>query len=472
MSPAGLAHLGVEQGARDVPAFGVAERPRACRARRLPRRPGALGLPLAATGRQRADDVAQRGLPELAQRLRREHQRAVGGALEDALLLQLALQLGQALGVDAGLLAEGRLEGLEVDVLHPRARVGLRELLGQGVHLPQLLHGPGGLAHAHRVVAAEAAAALPVLAGAHALELLVEPGELLGQPRVAEGLLHEALELGALLGRQRVHHPLGRGGPLGEQVDQLVGGLRVLREELAVLGHELAELLRGVLAAGVRLEQVVQVRDHLADPLDVLGRRVLHRLLHALEALVERLPAQEVLDLLVGLARLGVAPVVVLQLGHGPRGRRGQRVELHLAEPGVVGVLGLQGVPLGLERPLEQLADLLQRPVEPVLALQLAAPLVEPAHEVVETLLVAQPAAHQLAHRLPRRRALHDVAAQLVHRRPQVERRRQGVRPVVEAAVGVAPAARAALVAAARVRVSRHRPPFRPRRRRPSPACG
>ena len=74
---------------------------------------------------------------------------------------QLALQLGQRAGVDPGLVAELLAERVEVDVLHPRARVALRELLGQRVELPELLHRPGGLAHAERVVAAEPAAARP-----------------------------------------------------------------------------------------------------------------------------------------------------------------------------------------------------------------------------------------------------------------------------------------------------------------------
>ena len=44
------------------------------------------------------------------------------------------------------------------------------------------------------------------------------------------------------------HHPLRRRRPPGQRVDQLVEILRVVGEELAVLGHELVELLLGVLA--------------------------------------------------------------------------------------------------------------------------------------------------------------------------------------------------------------------------------
>ena len=161
----------------------------------------------------------------------------------------------------------------------------------------------------------------------------------LGQARVAERLLRQLHQLGPLLGGHRVEHPLGRGGPLGQQVDQLVGALRVLREELAVRAHELARTAPACPApAAWFCEQGVQVVEHLPDPLDVLRRHVLHRLLHPGEALVEHLPAEQVADLLVGLAGLGRAPVVGVELADRAAGVGRQRVELHLAEAGVVGV--------------------------------------------------------------------------------------------------------------------------------------
>ena len=45
-----------------------------------------------------------------------------------------------------------------------------------------------------------------------------------------------------------------RGGPAGQRVDELLEVLRVVGEEVAVLLHELVELLLGVLAARVGLE--------------------------------------------------------------------------------------------------------------------------------------------------------------------------------------------------------------------------
>ena len=63
-----------------------------------------------------------------------------------------------------------------------------------------------------------------------------------------------------------------------------------------MLVHELRELLGGVLAAGVGLEQVVEVLEHVVDALAVLVRGPLQRLLHAGEPLVEQLAAEQVLD--------------------------------------------------------------------------------------------------------------------------------------------------------------------------------
>ena len=89
------------------------------------------------------------------------------------------------------------------------------------------------------------------------------------------------------------------GLPAGERVDQLVDVLGVLREQVAVLVHELAEPVLGVLAAGVRGEQLVEVREHVLDGLHRGGVRVVQRLLQAGELRVEHLALQHLLDRLV-----------------------------------------------------------------------------------------------------------------------------------------------------------------------------
>ena len=289
---------------------------------RLAREPRRTRLPRAGPPAHPLRDVAQQRLAELAHRLGREPQLAVGAALEVAAVAQRPLELLQGLGRHRGVGAELPGERVEVDVVHPCAVVRLRELVGERVELGEVLQGAGAVAEPHPCPRAtlEVLRARPVLAGTQGLEVGVHPGELLHQLRRAEGLLRELHQLLALLGRHRVEHPLGGGRTLGERVEQLVHVLRVVGEVVAVLVHEVTELLVRDALAGVLLQQVVEVGEHLLDGLPVLLGGALERLLHAGEALVEELAAEQVLDRLVGLARLRGLPVVRRQLAD--RGRR------------------------------------------------------------------------------------------------------------------------------------------------------
>ncbi len=127
-----------------------------------------------------------------------------------------------------------------------------------------------------------------------------------------------------------------------------------------MLVHEVFEILLGVLAAGVLVQQVVEVVNHLVDPLTILVRGALQRLLHARKALVEHLAAEQILDLLVLLARLTAAPVVVGEFLDGLGRRRRQRVQLQLAEAGVVVEGAGQLLAFGQHGLIQQLLDLLQ----------------------------------------------------------------------------------------------------------------
>ena len=90
-------------------------------------------------------------------------------------------------------------------------------------------------------------------------------------------------------------------------------------------------------------------------------------------------------ELLVRRARLVRAPVVLGELAHGARGVAGQRVELGLAQPRVVGRVGEQRGALLLDGRVEQLADLLERAVEPAgLAASSRRRCRAPAQQVVE----------------------------------------------------------------------------------------
>ncbi len=435
---AAAAEHGVGDGARDVPRLGVAELPRSGAADRLTGRARAVVVAVAARGPHAVHDTAQRGLPQAPQRFRGEPEVAVGASFEQVLVAQLAFELGEPPRVHPCLRTELADQRLDVDVLQPGSGVGLAELLGERVQVGEVGHGLRALAQPQRVVAAEAGGAVPVLPRTQPLQQRVQRGQLLADAGVAERLLRQRRQLGALLVAHRVHHPLRRGGPGGQRVDQLVDVARVLREELAVLGHELVEAARGVLVTGgVPGEQLVEVGQHLLDALHVALVDVRHRLLHALEALVHQLAAEQVLDLLVRLARLGGAPVVVGQVPHGRRGARWQRVQLRLTEPGVVGRLREQRPPLGAQRLREQPLDLLQRAVQPVPPLDVRPLLPQPAHQVVQAAGALGAAAQQLAQRGGGRAALHHLAAELVHGRAQIRGRRQRVGAVHIAAVAV-----------------------------------
>ncbi len=88
------------------------------------------------------------------------------------------------------------------------AAVGLRELVGEGVELGEVLQDAGPVAEAQPLLAVEPLTARPVLAGAQGLEVGVELAQLphqLGRPERLGAELHELL---ALLGAHRVEHPL------------------------------------------------------------------------------------------------------------------------------------------------------------------------------------------------------------------------------------------------------------------------
>ena len=234
-----------------------------------------------------------------------------------------------------------------------------------------------------------------------------------------------------------------------------------------MLVHEVGEVLVGVLAEAVLLEQLVEVADHLVDGGLVLVGGVLEGFLHPLEALVEHLPAEEVLDLLVVLAGLLALPVVVGELAHRRRRARRQVAELHLAEVAVgVVQVDVTGQLLALleHRSVEELLDLLHRAVEVVLAEQLTTLVGDLAGQVVEAALVLPATTQELAHRALGRVPRHHVLADGVQRLGQVDGRRERVRatvvPAVAGAADVRPPSPARGTRLARLS---HRRPRRPR---------
>ncbi len=259
----------------------------------------------------------------------------------------------------------------------------------------------------------------------------VETVELRHQARRTERLLSEGVELVALFLAERVAQALRRRRALGQRVEQFLHVAGILREEVAVFGHEPLEVLLGVLPAGMLVQQIVQILEHAVHALTVLVGGTFEGLLHPGEPLVEHLAAQQVTDLLVVLPGLRAAPVVVGELLHGLRGGGGQFLDPHLREPGVVVECACEGLAFLEDGPVEQLTHLAQRAVEvrpvqqlPPTPIRLRRKAVQPAHRAVT-------AAQQFPQRTSRRTAGQHVLADRGEGLTQIHRRGEGVAAVV-----------------------------------------
>ncbi len=183
----------------------------------------------------------------------------------------------------------------------------------------------------HRVLSLEVVAPIPLHLREHLLQVLAQLTHLPLQVHVAHQLIAELLQLRPLLGGHRVHHRLHGGHPLRHLLQQLLDVLGILREEVAELLHELGELLGGVLASLMLLEQLVQRRHHVLHAGHVLGGHVLHRPRHLVDHLLHQLLFQLLHQLLEPLLRLGRLEVVRIQLADLAGEVVGHQVEAHVA---------------------------------------------------------------------------------------------------------------------------------------------
>ncbi len=361
------------------------------------------------------------------------------GPLQVPLPLQFPLDLAQRVHVVHGLAAEGAADRVLVDVVEAGAGVVLAQRRRQVRQVGQVRDRRGGVAEPERLLPGHRLL-LPaghVEVRAAGAQRAGQPGHLRGQAGVGQRLVHQAGQLVPLLGGQRGQQPLGRHGPAGQLVDQLLQVGRAVGEQVPVARHEGVEVLLSVLAPGVGVQHRVQVGQHVLDPLQRLRVRVGQRVLHAAELAVQYLPPEQVLELLEGLPRGVRAPLVAGQPADRLRGVRGQRVKFGLAHPGVVAGVGEQLGPLLPDRGVQQGPGLLQDAVQAAAAADLLALLPDPPQHVVQAAVALHAAAEQVAQRAARVGAAEHRLAHLVERAPRVVGRRERVRSAGVRAVPV-----------------------------------
>ena len=362
---------------------------------------------------------------------------------EVALALELPLERAQRLEVVARLPAEGALDRLLVD----RVEVGAGEAVAEGVRqrleVGQLGERVGGLRQAHAPLAVHRRAPPAAELRSQGAQVLLQGGHLGLQVEVGQRLVHRRLELRTLLGAHRVEHALHRCGATGQVVDELLDRVRCVREEVAVLVDEVAVVVGDVLAALVLVEQLVEVGHHLLERLPALRRRhAVDALREVAELLVDDVALQALPDLVEGGAGLVRAPVVRRQLAHGTSDVRGDVVEQGLAEARVVGGVGEQRGALGLERRVEQVAQVLEQAVHAARLLELLAPLPDALRHVLQALAPLGALAHEVAQRLGQGLPAEDALREVVDAGRGVGGRRERVGAAVEGAVPVARHAR------------------------------
>ena len=303
-----------------------------------------------------------------------------------------------------------------------------------GVEAIELGEGP---VKVQRRVAAEPDA-IPEAARQEEVEVRGKLREVEQEPVVAQECLHHRFELGPLLGAHRAQERLHRGHPIRELVEDVVERARA-REEPAVPGEELRDIR--VAATDPLAHEGVEIADHLAMRLEVLGRHRADRIAHPADELVEDLLAEALDEGLEPLARGGLEEVVLAQVADPFADVRRQGIEAleatgrHVTEHAPkVRVRGgvrrlaralqpvLDAGPLLLHDLRELASDVAEHVAQVVPLAQLLASARQPVHELLETgqvragRVVRPPAAlHQPPERLGQVAFGHDVVGQGRH---------------------------------------------------------
>ena len=232
--------------------------------------------------------------------------------MQVALALQFPLDLAQRFHIIHSLAAESAADGFLVDVVKPGAGIILAQRvlkIGQVGKLGQCL---GRVAQTERLPAGHARLRpARVHVRPPGPERIGELAHLGGEAGVLQGLGHQPGQLLALRVGERVQQSLRCRHPPDQRIDEFLKIGRGVREHVAVAGHEVIEVLLGVLAAGIGIEHGVQRGHHVLDPLHGLGIGLGEGLPHAAELAVQHLTAQQRLELLESLPGRRGPPVVV-----------------------------------------------------------------------------------------------------------------------------------------------------------------
>ena len=350
---------------------------------------------------------------DLAEALRGELELALL-VVDEAGLLELLGQLRELLEAAGGVVAEEVAGPVDVDLGQGAGRRRAAQHLLELVEVAELVEHLGRLGEPERVLAGEVVAPLPAHLREQLLEVAAELVHLPAQVHVLEQRLGQPLQLRPLLGRHRVHHRLHGRHALGHDLEQLVEGGGVLREEVAVALHELLEGRLGVLAGLLHGEQVVEVVEHVLHALHGLGAHLLHGPGHLVEVALRHLLAELVHQLVELLAASLEVNSYCWSSCTIPARSGGSMSSCRLrssttwsviswrrgvaALPRLLGEL-VEALPLHVEHLAERLGDLLVDAAE-VVALELVAPAAAQAlHQVAHAHhLVAVPVAEALLH--------------------------------------------------------------------------
>jgi hypothetical protein len=219
---------------------------------------GALTVPS-----QLLEDLPQGAFAKLARATRCDLQPAAV-ALHEAGLLQESLDLLETAEVPDGRLPHRAPDRVLVHVLERGARVVAGHGSLQILVVVQPLERVDGGRQRLRVVAPAHRGLVPGQLRERPLQVRAQATHLEGQVHVLHDLLREGLQLRALLRRQRCDQPAHRRHAPRHLLQQLVQGLRVSGDQIAVTLHEALEVVG--LSALAALDHVVEVGQHVAEP--------------------------------------------------------------------------------------------------------------------------------------------------------------------------------------------------------------